>query len=172
MAESSDSAGDTLPAPVSAGILRSPGSAPVGDLGPNRAAFALSGDETDGRYSLTEFIMAPPPAQPPPPHIHEDASEAIYVLEGILEMAVGEQRLTGSAGALMFVPKGSLHSLSNAGSGPARFLVILSPPGFEEFWRDMAELRARLGGSPDAETTLALQWKYHLNTSGKARRFE
>ncbi|HEX9038779.1 MAG TPA: cupin domain-containing protein [Ktedonobacterales bacterium] len=168
----SDSVGDTPFAPASAGILRSSDAAPAADLGPNRAAFTLSGDETGGRYSLTEFTMAPPPAPGPPPHIHEDADEAIYVLEGMLEMTVGDQRLTGSAGAVMLVPKGTLHALANAGSGPTRFLIILSPPGYEGFWREMAELRARLGGPPDADTALALQRKYHLNTSGEARRFE
>jgi quercetin dioxygenase-like cupin family protein len=148
------------------------GDAPAGDLGPNRAVFSLSGDETGGKYSLTEFTMAPPPTPGPPPHIHEDADEAIYVLEGTLEMRVGEQRLTGAAGAVMLVPRGTLHALANPGPGPARMLIILSPPGYEDFWREMAELRARLGGPPGAETTLALQQKYHLATGGQARRFE
>lgn len=160
------------PAIAPAGILRNAGDAPAGVLDPNRAVFALSGDETGGKYSLTEFTMAPPPVPGPPPHIHEDADEAIYVLEGTLEMGIGEQRVTGTAGAVMLVPRGKLHSLANPGPGPARMLIILSPPGYEGFWREMAELRAALGGPPDAETTLALQRKYHLSTSGEARRFE
>jgi quercetin dioxygenase-like cupin family protein len=154
------------------GILRAAGAAQAADLGPNRAVFALSGDETGGKYSLTEFTMAPPPAPGPPPHVHEDADEAIYVLEGTLEMGIGQQRLTSSAGSVMLVPKGTLHSLVNVGTGPARLLVILSPPGYEGFWREIAELRAALGGPPDPEVVLALQRKYHLTTGGQARRFD
>lgn len=154
------------------GILRQAGDAPVGDLGQNRAVFSLSGEETGGNYSLTEFAMAPPPTPGPPPHIHEDADEAVYVLEGTLEMGIGEQRLTGSAGSVMLVPRGTLHSIANPGPDPVRMLVILSPPGYEGFWQEMAEIRARLGGPPDAETTLALQQKYHLTTGGQSRRFE
>lgn len=170
---SSDSAGNTSPpAGGPSGILRPAGNATVGDLGPNRAVFSLTGEETGGKYSLTEFTMAPPPTPGPPPHIHEDADEAIYVLEGTLEMGIGEQSLTGSAGSVMLVPQGTLHSIANPGPGPVRMLVILSPPGYEGFWREMAELRARLGGAPDAETVLALQQKYHLSTGGQARRFE
>lgn len=173
MTATSDPTGNTLSsAAAPTGILRPAGAAPAGDLGPNRAVFALSGDETGGKYSLTEFTMAPPPVPGPPPHIHVDADEAIYVLEGTLEMGIGEQRVTGSAGAVMLVPKGTLHTLTNPGPGPARMLIILSPPGYEGFWREMAELRATLGGPPDAETTLTLQRKYHLTTGGQARSFE
>jgi hypothetical protein len=50
-------------------------------------------------------------------------------------------------------------------------LIILSPPCYKGFWREMAELRARLGGPPNDETTLALQQKYHLTTGRRARRF-
>lgn len=172
MTMSSDAAaGNPLPAaPV--GILRPVDDAPAGKLGPNRAVFALSEDETGGKYSLTEFTMAPPPVPGPPPHIHEDGDEAIYVPAGTLEMEFGEQKMTGSAGSVLLVPRGMRHGLSNPGPDPVRMLIILSPPGYEGFWREMAELRATLGGPPDAETTLTLQRKYHLTTGGQARSFE
>jgi quercetin dioxygenase-like cupin family protein len=79
--------------------------------------FSLGGGETGGKYSLTESALAPPPAPGPPPNIHEDADEAIYVLEGTLEVGIDDRRLTGSAGAVMLVPKGMRHSLVNADPG-------------------------------------------------------
>ncbi|MCA1645866.1 MAG: cupin domain-containing protein [Chloroflexi bacterium] len=135
----------------------------------------LSAEETGGRYSLTEFRMAPPPVPGPPPHIHEDSDEAIYVLEGTLQMEVGGQPITATPGAVVLAPKGTLHALANAGSDAARFLVILSPPGYEGFWREMGELRAAGGpdgAPPSAEVVLALQRKYHLATGGEVRLFE
>jgi quercetin dioxygenase-like cupin family protein len=153
-------------------ILRPAEEVEAAELGPNRVTFPLHGAETGGTYSLTDFRMAPPPAPGPPPHIHEDADEAVYVLEGELEMGIGDRKLVGSAGAVMLVPKGTLHSLANVGSTPARILVILSPPGYEGFWREMAALRRRLGGPPDAATVLALQRTYHLATGDQIRRFE
>lgn len=155
-----------------AGVLRSAGEADTADLGPNQATFPLTAQETGDKYSLTEFSMAPPPAPGPPPHIHEDADEAVYVLEGELEMGLGKRKLVGSAGSVMLVPRGTLHSLANPGPGAARMLIILSPPGYEGFWREMAELRAKLGGPPDPDTVLALQRKYHLATDGAVRRFD
>jgi quercetin dioxygenase-like cupin family protein len=153
-------------------VLRPAPDVPAADLGPNRALFPLAGEETGGRYSLTDFTMAPPPAPGPPAHVHTDADEAVYVIDGTLEMAVGDERLTGAAGSVMLAPRGALHSLANPGPGSARFLVVLSPPGYEGFWREMAELRSRLGGPPDADTVRALQLKYHLETSGEVRRFD
>ena len=169
---SSESSGNPSFGWAPRGILRGSEDAESANLGPNRAVFPLTGDETGGRYSLTEFVMAPPPAPGPPPHIHEDADEAVYVVEGTLEMGIGVQKLTGTAGSVMLVPRGTLHSLINPGPGPARMLVILSPPGYEGFWREMAELRARLGGPPDPETVLALQRKYHMASGGASRRFD
>jgi quercetin dioxygenase-like cupin family protein len=153
-------------------VLRQAGEAESADLGPNHTSFLLGTEQTGGQFSLTEFVMAPPPAPGPPPHAHEDSDEVVYVLEGTLEMGIGERKLVGSAGSLMLAPRGTTHSLQNAGHEPARFLVILSPSGYEGFWREMGELRARLGGPPDPETVLALQRKYHLASGGEARRFE
>ncbi len=78
-------------------------------------------------------------------------------------------------GAVVLAPKGTLHALASAGSDAARFLVILSPPGYEGFWREMGELRAAGGpdgAPPSAELVLALRRKYHLATGGEVRRFD
>jgi mannose-6-phosphate isomerase-like protein (cupin superfamily) len=121
---------------------------------------------------LTDFTMAPPPAPGPPPHIHEDADECVYVLDGTLEMGLGAERITGSAGSLMLAPRGTRHSLVNVGPGPARFLVVLTAPGFERYWREMADLGARSSGPLDPDVVLGLQRKYRMNTGGEVRRLE
>ena len=150
------------------GVLRVAGEVERADLGANVAAFSLPGEDTGGLYSLTTFTMAPPPLPGPPPHVHEDASEAVYILDGEVELGIEERRLVGTAGSVMFVPKGTLHSVANVGAQPATLLVILSPPGYEGFWREMAIRRA--SGPVDDETVLALQRKYHLVTGGEPRR--
>jgi quercetin dioxygenase-like cupin family protein len=152
------------------GVLRSPGDVEVAAFGPNRVAFVLGGADTGGAFSLTDFTMAAPPAPGPPPHVHEDADECVYVLEGTLEMGVGGDRLVGPAGSIMLAPRGSLHSLANAGPGPARFVVVLAPPGFEGFWREMSEAQARLGGPLEPATVRGLQHKHHMSAGGEVRR--
>lgn len=39
-------------------------------MGSNIVTFHLTGEDTGGHFSLTEFIMAAPPAPGPPMHIH------------------------------------------------------------------------------------------------------
>src|SRR3989304_10236743 len=86
-------------------------------MGGNVVRFLLTGEETEGIYSVTEFIMAAPPAPGPPMHIHEVASEAIYVLEGELLFTLGEKSMKASEGSVLFVPGGTKHTLSNLGPG-------------------------------------------------------
>src|SRR3972149_510896 len=153
------------------GVMRQKDEAKTFSMGGNIVTFHLTGEETGGRYSLTEFIMAAPPAPGPPMHIHGLESEATYVLEGELLFTLGERSIKASKGAVLFVPRGTKHGLSNLGPGIARILVILTPPGFEKFWEEMANLLKVSGDKPDPAHVLALQQKYHLDTGGQPRRF-
>ena len=106
----------------------------------------------------------------PPAHIHGAESEATYVLEGELLLTLGERSIKASAGSVLSVPKGTRHGLSNLGPGTARILVILTPPGLEGFWEEMADLLKVSGGKPDPANVLSLQQKYHMDTGGKPRQ--
>jgi len=45
-------------------------------------------------------------------------------------------------GELVFKPRGVAHAFWNAGDEPARLLEIISPPGFENYFRELAPLLA------------------------------
>ncbi len=151
------------------GILRQRSESKTVNMGKNIVTFVLSGDETGGTYSLTEFVIAAPPAPGPPVHIHGTGDEAAYVLDGNVEFRLGERSIKASEGAVIFVPKGSSHNVSNLGPGSARILVIQSPPGFEGYWKEMAELPL-VEGKPDPRAVLSLQAKYKMDTGGKIRQ--
>ncbi len=138
-------------------------------MGPNAVTFLLSGEETGGAYSLTEFELAAPPAPGPPVHVHTRGDEAAYVLEGELELRLGDRAVRGRAGDVIYVPAGGTHNVANIGPGPARILIVLSPPGFEGYWREMAGLPL-VGGHADPRAVLALQEKYGMDTGGEIRR--
>jgi mannose-6-phosphate isomerase-like protein (cupin superfamily) len=151
-------------------VARTPDDAPVVTLGANRVAFVLHGSETGGRYSLTEFMLAPPPAPGPPAHLHTQEDELVYVLEGALDVEAGGVARTLPAGGIMLVPHGTFHSLRNPGPGPTRMLVVLTPPGFEGYWAESAALLAS-GSPPDPQAMLELQQRFGMQTGGQARQF-
>ena len=133
-------------------------------LGPNQVTVLLSGGQTRGQYSLTEFVAAPPPAPGPPPHIHADADEMIYVLDGTWEFMLAGRTFAAPVGSCVFIPKGTQHSVANVGTTRATILIVLTPPGFEGFWVELAER-----GNLTREESLALQGKYHVDMGGKVR---
>ena len=50
-----------------------------------------------------------------------------------------------ATGDFLLVPRGEWHGLANPGPERARFLVVLSPPGFEGYWAETAERLAARG---------------------------
>lgn len=142
-------------------------------LGPNRLRFHSRGEDNGHTYALVEWEMAPPPAPGPPRHRHLDADEACYVLTGKLALEIeGSSVAELGPGDFSLIHKGKWHTLSNPGPEPARFLIILSPPGFEGYWAEQADRMARKGSPLDAEEVAELQTKYRMDAGGAVRRFE
>ncbi len=132
------------------------------DFGPNRVTFLARGRDTDGAYALLEWLLAPPPAAGLQPHIHVTEDEAGYVLDGALDVTIGDRLLQTKPGAFFFIPRGTRHHLHNPGPSPARVLVVLSPAGFEGYLEEMMELTT--DSLPDPDAVRALQQKYHIVT--------
>lgn len=139
-------------------------------LGPNRVAFLLGGADTAGALSLTEFVMAPPPAPGPPLHVHTVEEETIYLLDGRLSVTLRERITELSDGAVAHIPKGVPHTLANLGPGSARLLIIQSPPGAERYWAKAAELIATSNGNPDPDRMQQLARDHHIHFQ-QPRRF-
>jgi mannose-6-phosphate isomerase-like protein (cupin superfamily) len=123
--------------------------------------FKASGEDTVGAYSLTDSMV--PPRGGPPPHIHHREDEAFWVLEGDLEVVVGENRF--GAGSFVHLPKGVLHSCQNVGAGPARFLTLMVPAGLEKFFEEVGKPGTDLSSPPpfgedDLDRLLAAAPKY------------
>jgi len=100
---------------------------------------AAGREDTGGAFALLDYELAPGFGSPVPLiHLRED--EAAYVLEGRLLVRVGEtERLVGP-GEFVFLPRGIGHAQSNPGPDPARFLVLVIPAGFEQYFPDLEAL--------------------------------
>lgn len=80
----------------------------------------------------------------------------------------------GTAGQLVFKPRGEWHTFWNAGNAPARILEIISPAGLEQAFREMhalgealdptamAEIAARYGVEVDFDRTAPIIERHRL----------
>ena len=101
--------------------------------------------DTGGAYSLLEMTIQ---GQGPPPHVHLGEEEAFYVLEGAVKVRMGDRVVNAATGSLVLVPRGLPHTFWSDGEAPARLLVIFSPGGYENFFREAAEVAGE-PGSPE-----------------------
>jgi mannose-6-phosphate isomerase-like protein (cupin superfamily) len=123
---------------VSAEAVRlGPGEGERLEIGPNAVTVKAGGAETGGTLFLGETESAPG-FQGPPPHYHERLHDMFYVLEGTLTVRLGDETLEAGPGAFVCVPPGVVHTFSNQGSEPVRFLNFNTPAGWEDYMRDLA----------------------------------
>jgi mannose-6-phosphate isomerase-like protein (cupin superfamily) len=127
--------------------------------------FKLSSEETMGSLAVVELTAFP--QNGPPPHIHHREDESFYILNGTFSVLVGHETFDAAAGAFVHIPKGTLHTYKNIEGEPGRLLVILTPGGFENLWREIGE-PAQQDSTPPAppkgiiEKLMALAPQYHL----------
>jgi mannose-6-phosphate isomerase-like protein (cupin superfamily) len=95
----------------------------------------LESEHTGNAFSLTEIIVAPQAG--PPLHIHHDADEVLFVLEGTVDFVCNNERFRAGPGGFAAVPKGVPHAFRNFENTAARMIVLLSPGGFEQVMRAM-----------------------------------
>jgi quercetin dioxygenase-like cupin family protein len=93
--------------------------------------FKVVGKDTGGAFSVAEVDAGPELG--PPPHVHRDADESFYILEGTFDFSLAGQAFSAGAGAFVHLPKGVVHTHRAGGGAPARALVIQSPAGVERF---------------------------------------
>lgn len=141
-------------------IVHLPGQAPkLGALG-IEIQFLARKAQTNGAWSMIEYTV-PAKSPGPPPHYHKAMEEVFYVLEGTLSFLLDGEAITGEAGSFVSIPPGVVHTFSNASDQNARFLLLMSPGGFEGYFEEVAEIVRSEGWPPkDMGRFAALMAKY------------
>ena len=115
--------------------------------------FALTAEHTSG--TLTLGFATVPPGDGPPPHLHQHEDELFIIVEGRYGfLADGEWSEVGP-GAVVYIPRGSVHTFRNAGESVARHWVLTTPSGFEQFYAKCEEVFAATG-APDMSQIVAI----------------
>jgi quercetin dioxygenase-like cupin family protein len=133
---------------------------PLVRLGGSSVTEHLAGADTGGTSALLEFRVEP--GYPlPPPHVHTHEDEISYVLEGELEVTIGNEARVVRTGEAIFKPRAIPHAFALVGDAPARFLEIIAPAGFEGYFRAIAGM-VREAGELDREAAGRLMAEYGL----------
>ena len=121
----------------------------AGFLGSIGVRFMIDGAEAAERFSLVEHPMSPH-ALAAPLHRHLREDEYSYVIEGRMGALLGDEVVVASAGDLVHKPRNQWHTFWNAADEPTRILEIISPAGFEQFFRELDALGGALNADPEA----------------------
>jgi quercetin dioxygenase-like cupin family protein len=135
-----------------------PGAGPAGNLGSIGVEFKLWGHDTGGVLSVVEHPF--PVGALVPPHLHTREDEYSIVTRGEIGFRSGDREVVLGAGGYITKPRGEMHAMWNAGSIPAKMIEIISPAGFENFFRELSELIA--SGAPQEGQIPDLAERYGL----------
>lgn len=99
--------------------------------------FLVSGEQAGGAFFAMEGLV--PAGGGPPPHLHENEDETLYILEGQCRVQIGGEQLVASAGDFVFLPRGRVHAFRNDGPDRLRLILTFVPGGIEEFFAEVFE---------------------------------
>lgn len=98
-------------------------------------------DKKGSGGDLGMFTVKTPGPGGPGRHVHDDAGEAFYVLEGEAEFLSDGKLFNLKQGESAFVPKGTEHTFRVTDKDGGKILVIITPGGFEGFFEATKHLK-------------------------------
>jgi len=126
------------------------------DFGGLGVHWKIEGPAAGGRFAVVHHPIAPR-ALAAPLHFHHNEDEYSYVVAGKLGALLGEDVVTAGPGTWVFKPRGQWHTFWNAGDEPCLIVEVISPAGFESYFRDVAEAWG------DVERFAEINAKYSLD---------
>lgn len=130
-------------------------------------------------HRSSTFVIGLAPGYDVGAHVHAEAEEIFYVLEGQLDLmafeptvrtegnwqawesAAGDKVVRGGPGSMLFVPPGCPHAFTNPGPVPARILFQAAPAGHERYFEELVELLRR-PGPPDKAKIIELRRRHDI----------
>jgi quercetin dioxygenase-like cupin family protein len=125
-----------------------PGEAQRHDLGNFEALVLARAEDTADAFTLLQ-TQSEPPGFGPPLHVHRDAAEAFYVLEGEYLVILDERETVCPPGSFAYVPRNTPHTFKVTSSTPGKKLNLFSPAAMVGFFEELSA--AEVGGVATAD---------------------
>lgn len=90
------------------------------------------------RVTVTEHTI-PPGFGGPPLHVHPGFDEVFLVRSGVLTLRLGDAVEEIGPGGGAEVPGALAHTFANESAEPVRFLCVMTPGGFDAYFRALAD---------------------------------
>ena len=100
--------------------------------------YKVEGSATRGGLSIVEHEIRPGVLVKP--HVHTREDEISIVLEGAITARIGDRIVEAVAGAYVVKPRDVPHAMWNQGTATSRVAEIVSPAGFEGYFRELAPI--------------------------------
>ncbi|MCG6191186.1 cupin domain-containing protein [Maribellus maritimus] len=117
-------------------LILSAGQGRTYNCGTMTAIFKADENETDEKYSISEWWLEPN-SDGPGQHQHEDNDEVFYILEGTASILVGNKWIDANKGTFIRIPAKTIHDFANRTDQRTGILNFFTPGGFE---RNMLEI--------------------------------
>ena len=118
----------------------------------------VKSEDTNDVFSVIEIIS--PPGKGVSLHVHENEDELVYLLDGEIEVTLGDQTMTAVPGVMALLPRGIPHGFVNNGNKPSRLLVTILPGPFDNYFVELSGIYSH--GEPSEEEIDALSKKYSI----------
>ena len=112
---------------------------------------------TGGAFSVMEEL---PPLLDTPLHMHANEDEFFYAVEGEHVITIGDAEHRLAQGEGIFAPRGVPHAQRRVVEGEGRILLVVSPGGFEGFFRRLSA--AEEAGNLDAAAYAAASEEFGI----------
>jgi quercetin dioxygenase-like cupin family protein len=133
-----------------------PGAGDTHPLLTHTIVWKVTANDTKGHYAL--FEMSDHASGGAPVHSHP-WEETFYILEGEIEILLGDRREVFGAGAVVHIPANAIHAFQIC-SPIARALAIIAPGKAEAFYREAGAKLTSL--PPDPIVMQEVATKHHL----------
>lgn len=140
-------------------LFRPEDAAPSLWLGGQGIEYKIEAAHTGGRIAIVEQPLEP--GRLVPPHRHRNEDEMCYVLDGEIGYRIGNEEGVATCGCYLWKPRGVGHTLWNATDSTALLLEIITPAGFEAYYRELARL-AELPAGPRLRARAELGRRFGL----------
>ena len=114
--------------------------------------------DTNNVFSVVEILT--PPGKGVSLHVHEKEDELVYLLQGEIEVTLGDQSMRAVPGVMALLPRGIPHGFTNVGDTPSIVIDTILPGAFDNYFAEMAALYE--SGEPTEEEVDALSEKYSI----------